>query len=188
MCVPSGSTTATAIASHPDVIAVTVAQSSDCMVLFQSGQVDAVAGDVPVLNGFEGQDPYAEIVGASLSNEPYGLGVNKDNVDLVRFINSVLADMRADGDWAAIYDHWLGHVLFRTPARAGLRARVTDVDPALAATSEALGAFPPAPGSLTAPPGPAAAQQWLADANAVAGDGREGGGPPRRRRRRRDPP
>ena len=42
---------------------------------------------------------------------------------------------------------------------------MTDVDPTLVTAGESLGAFPPAPGSLTAPPGPAAAQQWLGEAN-----------------------
>ena len=107
VCVSQGSTTAARVAEHPDVIAVPVPQNSDCMVLFQSGQVDAVAGDVPILTGFVQQDPYAEIVGASLSDEPYGLGVNQANVDFVRFINSVLADMRVDGQWTAIYNAWL---------------------------------------------------------------------------------
>jgi polar amino acid transport system substrate-binding protein len=107
VCVSQGSTTEQRIAEHPDVVSVPVPQNSDCMVLFQSGQVDAVAGDVPILTGFARQDPYAEIVGASLSDEPYGLGVNKDDVDFVRFINSVLEDMRTDGQWADSYDFWI---------------------------------------------------------------------------------
>jgi polar amino acid transport system substrate-binding protein len=107
VCVSQGSTTAARVAEHPDVVAVPVPQNSDCMVLFQSGEVDAVAGDVPILTGFAKQDPYAVIVGPSLSDEPYGLGVNAANVDLVRFVNSVLADMRANGEWTRIYNTWL---------------------------------------------------------------------------------
>ena len=45
--------------------------------------------------GLAAQDPYAEVVQApAFTAEPYGLGVNKDNVDFVRFVNGVLEEMR----------------------------------------------------------------------------------------------
>ena len=43
-------------------------------------------------------------------------GVNAKNVDLVRFVNQVLAGMRADGEWTAIYDRWLRDALGPAPA------------------------------------------------------------------------
>ena len=38
--------------------------------------------------------------------------------DLVRFVNGVLDQMRGDGRWAAIYDHWLGGPAPTPPAPA----------------------------------------------------------------------
>jgi polar amino acid transport system substrate-binding protein len=88
---------------------VIVPAVSDCMVEFQGGTIDAIVGDNTVLAGFADQDPYAEIVGGELlTTEPYGLGFNQADVDLTRFVNSVLEEMRQDGEWAQIYERWLG--------------------------------------------------------------------------------
>ncbi len=39
--------------------------------------------------------------------EPYGIGVKKENEDLVRFVNGVLEQMRSDGTWQRLYERWL---------------------------------------------------------------------------------
>ena len=59
-----------------------------------AGRVDAITGDDTVLAGLAAQDPYAEVVQApAFTAEPYGLGVNKEHVDFVRFVNGVLEEM-----------------------------------------------------------------------------------------------
>ncbi len=67
-----------------------------------------ITGDDTVLAGLAAQDPYAEVPAdqTAFTQEPYGIGVNKDNKDLVRFINAVLEQMRADGSWQESYDRW----------------------------------------------------------------------------------
>jgi polar amino acid transport system substrate-binding protein len=40
--------------------------------------------------------------------------MGKDNVDFVRFVNSVIQEMRTDGRWADIYSKWLVGVLSDT--------------------------------------------------------------------------
>ncbi len=78
------------------------------MVLFQNGEADGVSTDDTVLAGLAAQDPYAEVLKTEfLTQEPYGIGVNRDNDDLVRLINQVLEDMRRDGRWQQSYDRWL---------------------------------------------------------------------------------
>ena len=77
-------------------------------MLFQQGKVDAITGDDTILAGFAAQDPYAKVVGEAISDEPYGIGVPAQNVDMVRFVNGVLEQMKSDGRWAAIYGEWLG--------------------------------------------------------------------------------
>jgi polar amino acid transport system substrate-binding protein len=77
------------------------------MVLFQQGSVEGIVSDNTVLNGFATQDPYAHVVGPQFTNEPYGLGFNKADVNLVRYVNALLAKWRTDGTWAAIYHKWL---------------------------------------------------------------------------------
>ena len=61
-----------------------------------------------MLAGLVAQDPYAEVLaGEALTDEPYGIGVNADDVDLVRFVNAVLERAHDDGSWQASYKKWL---------------------------------------------------------------------------------
>jgi len=108
-CAADRSTSADLLAEdeYREIEAVIVPNVSDCMVEFQSGTVDAIVGDNTVLEGFADQDPYARVVGDALTTEPYGLGFNREDVDLTRFVNSVLEEMRQDGEWAEIYARWL---------------------------------------------------------------------------------
>ena len=86
-------------------------------MLFQQGAVDAITGDDTVLAGLAAQDPYAAVVQApAFTAEPYGLGVNQEHVDFVRFVNGVLEQMRADGRWTKSYNTWLADALGKAPA------------------------------------------------------------------------
>ena len=83
---------------------------------FQQGQADAITGDDTVLAGLAAQDPYAVVTDApAITDEPYGLGVNLDNVYFVRYINAVLAQVRSDGEWKQIYNTWLASRLGKAP-------------------------------------------------------------------------
>jgi polar amino acid transport system substrate-binding protein len=93
-------------ANHYD--AVPVANSTDCLVLLQEGKVAAISTDDAILAGLEAQDPETKILRQPLTIAPYGLAISKQHPDFVRFVNAVLKNMRADGQWAAIYQHWLG--------------------------------------------------------------------------------
>ncbi len=116
VCAPTGSTSLDQLRKHPDVVAVPADTHTGCLVKFQQGQVDAITGDDTVLAGLAAQDPYAQVVGKAFTAEPYGLGVNAKNVDLVQFVNGVLARAKADGRWTAAYDRWLAGALGRAPA------------------------------------------------------------------------
>ena len=63
------------------------------------------------------QDPYAVVPEQkAFTAEPYGLGMNAKNVDLVRFVNARLAQMREDGEWTQIYDRWFSAPLGPAPS------------------------------------------------------------------------
>jgi polar amino acid transport system substrate-binding protein len=101
--------------SHP--IAVGAPQAIDCLVYLQEGRVDAISTDDSILLGFTAQDPYTKIVGPSVAKVPYGMAISKAHPEFVRFVNGVLARMRADGTWRRIYAHRLGRVTrSKTPA------------------------------------------------------------------------
>jgi polar amino acid transport system substrate-binding protein len=90
---------------RPTLIGVT--SWTDCLLMLQQGQVDAISTDDVVLKGLARQDPDVDVVGESLGIEPYGVGIKKNNDDLVRFVNGALDDIRADGTWERLYDRWL---------------------------------------------------------------------------------
>jgi polar amino acid transport system substrate-binding protein len=107
VCAAEGSTNIENIAPYP-VEVVGAPDLTDCLVLFQQGSVDAITGDDTVLAGFRVQDPYADVVGDAFSSEPYGVGVNRDQVDLVRYVNGVLQNLRDNGRWAEIAQEHMG--------------------------------------------------------------------------------
>ncbi|MFT4166243.1 MAG: glutamate ABC transporter substrate-binding protein [Microlunatus sp.] len=118
VCAPNGtSSMANLVKLQPKASAVGSDNHTGCLVLFQNGQVDAITGDDTVLAGLAAQDPYAVVPDQkAFTAEPYGLGFNKSDVDLVRFVNKILADVRSDGEWTTIYNRWLAEPLGPAPA------------------------------------------------------------------------
>ncbi|WP_243395409.1 transporter substrate-binding domain-containing protein [Nocardioides currus] len=108
-CAPVGTTSIENIQRlAPEAIPVTAVNDTGCLIKFQNGETDAVTTDDTVLAGLAAQDPYAQVLTTErLTEEPYGIGVNGEREDLVRFINGVFEQMRADGSWQASYDKWL---------------------------------------------------------------------------------
>jgi polar amino acid transport system substrate-binding protein len=116
VCVARGTTSIGRLQKQvPAAKLVSVTTWADCLVLMQQGQVDATSTDDAILAGLATQDPYVHIVGESLSTESYGIGINKDEPDLVRFVNGTLARIRSDGTWLAIYNRWLSNPLGQAP-------------------------------------------------------------------------
>ncbi len=117
VCAAAGSTSIANIANAPaKPVPVSVADWTDCLVLLQQGQVDAISTDDTILAGLAAQDPGVHLVGAPFTKEPYGLAMSKKSPELVSFVNGVLDRMRADGTWAAIYTKWLGTAAPTPPA------------------------------------------------------------------------
>jgi polar amino acid transport system substrate-binding protein len=84
-----------------------VPNETDCLVMLQHNQVDAVSTDGAILVGLAAQDPTTHIVGAPFSSEPYGMAISKKHADFTSFVNGVLAQLSADGTWTQIYDQYL---------------------------------------------------------------------------------
>lgn len=117
VCATTGSTSLDTLERQvPRPVPYTVAQRTDCLVAMQQGLVDGITSDDSILLGFKAQDPYTMIVGPRFANEPYGMAIRRDHRDFVRFVNGVLAKMRRDGSWKAIYTRWLGKSVPPPPA------------------------------------------------------------------------
>ncbi len=122
VCAPNQTTSLDRIHElQPDATLVPAPNHTGCLIKFQRGEVDAITGDDTVLAGLAAQDPYAVVplacddpdveVGEAcqdpLSEEPYGVGVNKDDPDLVAFVNYALEQMVELNDWKRAYDRFL---------------------------------------------------------------------------------
>ena len=117
ICAPAGSTSLDNLKKkNPAVKPITADSDTGCLVLFQQGKAQGISGDDTVLAGDKAQDPYAKILPERFSDEPYGLGIKKENVDFVRFVNAALAQMKASGAWMTSYNKWLGTDLGKLPA------------------------------------------------------------------------
>jgi polar amino acid transport system substrate-binding protein len=107
VCATKSSTSLTKIAADPSKpVPISVDNWADCLVMLQQGQVEAVSTDDVILAGMLAQDPTLQIVGNRFTDENYGIGIPKENDDMVRYVNAVLEDVRA-GPWKESYDKWL---------------------------------------------------------------------------------
>jgi polar amino acid transport system substrate-binding protein len=108
VCAPAGTTSIRTIAEAPaKPIPVAVVDWTDCLLLLQQSRVEAISTTDSILIGLLQQDPTTEMVGERFTLEPHGFAIALRNPDLVRFVNGVLEQIRADGRWTAIYTNWL---------------------------------------------------------------------------------
>ncbi|GAA1958386.1 glutamate ABC transporter substrate-binding protein [Kitasatospora viridis] len=112
VCVADSSTAQSYLKTNPrgQASVVTVENALDCLVRMQLGQVDATLTDNALAVGQAAQDPTVQVIGPSLTDEPYGVAMSKNSPDLVARVNQVLEDYR-HGPWQASYQHWLQPVL-----------------------------------------------------------------------------
>jgi glutamate transport system substrate-binding protein len=76
---------------------------SECLTGLENGVVDALTTDDSILAGYAAQDEFKgkfKLAGFKLSNENYGIGVQKGS-ELKARINTALEKMVADGSWDA---------------------------------------------------------------------------------------
>jgi len=108
VCSQRGATSVPNLAkAQPKAKPVVTDTWSDCLVLLQQHEVDAVTTDDTILAGMAAQDPNVKIVGGKITDEPYGIGIPKQSEDMVRFVNGVLEKSIRDGQWQASFNRWL---------------------------------------------------------------------------------
>ncbi|GIJ35406.1 glutamate ABC transporter substrate-binding protein [Verrucosispora sp. WMMD703] len=112
VCSVTGSTPAKRITeNYPDAKLQQFDAYSKCLPLLENGQVDAVTTDDIILAGYAAQDQYAgkfKVVGSTFSDEPYGIGLKKDDTDGCEKVNEILKAAAEDGSYKAAWDATLG--------------------------------------------------------------------------------
>ncbi|NUT46476.1 MAG: glutamate ABC transporter substrate-binding protein [Saccharothrix sp.] len=82
---------------------------SQCVEQLEQGAVDVVTTDDAILKGYASQSPDTlKVVGEPFSNEPYGIGLAKDDKALRDKVNDILEAAINGGDWQKAYDATLG--------------------------------------------------------------------------------
>ena len=82
---------------------------SKCVEALKDGRVEAVSTDNVILLGFIKDNPgQFKLAGETFTQEPYGIGVKKDDTAFRNFVNDVLEKAYRDGTWARIFEKEVG--------------------------------------------------------------------------------
>ncbi|NLF06330.1 MAG: glutamate ABC transporter substrate-binding protein [Actinomycetales bacterium] len=112
ICTASGSTPEqNLLENYPDAEVVPFGQYSDCLEPLRNNQVHAISTDNVILAGFAAEHDDLEVRGEQFTEEPYGIGLAKDDTDFRNFINDVLEKIFEDGRWVEAWEATAGTVL-----------------------------------------------------------------------------
>ncbi|SFN73950.1 glutamate ABC transporter substrate-binding protein [Mycetocola miduiensis] len=85
---------------------------SNCLEPLRTGQVVAVSTDNVILAGLAAQNEGEfKVVGKPFTEEPYGIGLAKDDTEFRNFINDTLEEAYEDGSYEEAWDSTAGTVL-----------------------------------------------------------------------------
>lgn len=110
VCSVKGSTAIREI-KKPDYNTTTVETSkyNECVQQLLANKVDAVTTDDAILMGYAAQRPEKlKVVGSPFTEEPYGIGMNKDDKALRDAISDAIEEHDKSGDHKRAYDATLG--------------------------------------------------------------------------------
>lgn len=108
VCATVGSTPDEKIREFTDNV-INVDKTTDCIEPLRTGQADAMTTDNAILAGISAQNEGEfEVVSGAFTEEPYGIGLPKDDEQFRNWINDVLEEMYADGRWEAAWKDSIG--------------------------------------------------------------------------------
>lgn len=97
--------------SLPSATVLSFDDYPQAFLALQQGKVFAVTTDESILAGMKGKAPNKEqfeIPDFQISDEPYGLGMRKDDKAFVDFVNNTLLEMEKNGQAKEIFNKWFG--------------------------------------------------------------------------------
>ncbi|MER7168871.1 glutamate ABC transporter substrate-binding protein [Micromonospora sp. NPDC000207] len=112
VCSVTGSTPAKRIQEeYPQAKLQLFDSYSKCLPVLDNGQVDALTTDDIILAGYAAQDQYVgkfKVVGNTFSEEPYGIGLKKEDTAGCEKVNEILKAAAEDGTYKAAWDATVG--------------------------------------------------------------------------------
>ncbi len=138
VCTVTGSTSASNLAAAAPEANVTLLDTySQCAEAMGDGRVEAVTTDNTILAGLvQASDGAYKLIEAPFSDEPYGIGLTKDDDDFRDFLNDTLEEIFENGDWADAFEATLGAIDLETPEPPEVD-RYTETPPAPSSTTTA---------------------------------------------------
>lgn len=117
VAVQNGSSTLDAIYKEPDIVAsfdggepILFDTNNEAFMDLEAGRVDAVIADEVLARYYirqKNQDDY-KILDDDFGSEEYGIGIRKEDKELLDMINNTLDEMISDGSYNEIYEKWFG--------------------------------------------------------------------------------
>lgn len=128
VCSVEGSTPAEYVrTNYPDANLVLFGAYTDCLEPLRNGDVDVVTTDNVILAGYVNASEGAfKIAGEPFTEEPYGIGVKREDTEFRNWINDVLEEIYADGRWLEAWNSTAGTVLPEASPPAVDRYEVAD--------------------------------------------------------------
>ncbi|WP_297081807.1 glutamate ABC transporter substrate-binding protein [uncultured Demequina sp.] len=113
VCSVTGSTPAQNIMdNYPDAELSLFDAYTDCLEPLRNGQVDVVTTDNVILAGYVAEsDGEFQVVGEPFTEEPYGIGLTREDDEFREWINDVLEEIFDDGRWLDAWNATAGTVL-----------------------------------------------------------------------------
>jgi glutamate transport system substrate-binding protein len=113
VCSVEGSTPAEYVrTTYPDAELKLFGAYTDCLEPLRNGQVDVVTTDNVILAGYVDESEEAfKIAGEPFTEEPYGIGLPREDTEFRNWINDVLEEIFEDGRWLEAWNETAGTVL-----------------------------------------------------------------------------
>ncbi|WP_327589035.1 ABC transporter substrate-binding protein [Nonomuraea sp. NBC_00507] len=114
-------TTALDLAKSKGIEAKEFKDSGKLLLALQSGQVDLVVQDLPVVVEWMKKPNVSsayELSGQVPTQAQYGFAVKKGNAELLKAVDESLATAIKDGTWTKLYEQWMGAAPATTPSPA----------------------------------------------------------------------
>jgi glutamate transport system substrate-binding protein len=111
VCSVQGSTSIENVAEQaPEAdLSISFQTYSQCAEALSDGRVEAVTTDNIILLGLiAASEGEFELVGQPFTEEPYGVGLAKGDDDFRSFINDVLEEIYASGEWKTAFEETVG--------------------------------------------------------------------------------
>lgn len=112
LCSVTGSTSAENMQKdYPDVQLQKFDSYSKCAAAVVNGSIDALTTDDVILAGFAAQADFKgklKVVGQPWTEERYGVGLKKGDVELCTKVNAAIAKMISSGEWKAALEKNVG--------------------------------------------------------------------------------